>query len=277
MQIQVRLERVRSLSSSTKDFRFVRVDGEPVSFVPGQFFRFVFTDQAGEFERSYSLCNFESDCLHGEFLDLVISTVDGGRASKLLFDAGPGFEATVTGPFGRLVLPEKLPKRLFLVATSVGIAPYMPMLDALRDSLRQGDVDVYFFYGTRDAEEFIYGQFLSAFAEQYKNFHLTVCYSRIESGDASIISHTNVTVRFGYVQNNMTELKMSPATDHVLLCGNPMMIDDLYPQLKQQGFGVRQVVREKYVFAKRPGVKNPAVEMTAEQKRLLAEKMKKYS
>jgi ferredoxin-NADP reductase len=207
----------------------------------------------------------------------VISTVDVGRASKLLFDAEPGFEATVTGPFGRLVLPEKLPKRLFLVATSVGIAPYMPMLDTLRDSLQQGDVDVYFLYGTRDAGEFIYGKVLSEFARQYENFHLTVCYSRIEYGDASIHPHPNVTVAFGYVQNNIAELAMNPETDHVLLCGNPMMIDDLYPQLKQQGFGVRQVVREKYVFAKRPGVKKPAVEMTAEQKRLLAEKMKKYS
>ena len=277
MQVQVRLERVRQLSSSTKDFRFVRVDGEPVTFLPGQFFRFVFTDQTGEFERSYSLCNFESDCLHGEFLDLVISTVEGGRASKLLFDAEPGLEATVTGPFGRLVLPEKLPERLFLIATSVGIAPYMPMLDALRDSLQQGDVEVYFLYGTRDAGEFVYGQVLSAFAEQYKNFHLMVCYSRIEHGDASIVAHPNLTVGFGYVQNNMAVLKMDPVTDHVLLCGNPMMIDDLYPQLKQQGFGVRQVVREKYVFAKRPGIKKPAVQMTAEQKRLLAEKMKKYS
>jgi hypothetical protein len=53
------------------------------------------------------------------------------------------------------------------------------------------------------------------------------------------------------------------------------MIDDIYPRLKALGFGVRQVVREKYVFAK-DGQAVKKVEMSEEQKRLLAEKMKKY-
>ena len=41
----VRLERVRQLSQTTRDFAFVRLDGQAVEYQPGQFFRFEFEDQ----------------------------------------------------------------------------------------------------------------------------------------------------------------------------------------------------------------------------------------
>ncbi|MFT4797655.1 MAG: ferredoxin-NADP reductase [Candidatus Azotimanducaceae bacterium] len=266
----IELIRVRTLSPSTRDFRFVRADGMPVLFEPGQFFRFTFADEAGDFERSYSLCNFEPDT-ESQCLDLVISTVDNGRASRLLFNSTPGLKATVSGPFGRLVVPTLLPKRLFLVATSVGIAPYMPMLAVLESALAANEVEVHFLYGTRDTTEFVYGNALNEFADRHANFHLHVCFSRCEPVSKNQIQ--------GYVQDRLFKLSPDPETDHCLLCGNPRMIDDIYPRLKSVGFGVKRVVREKYVFAKDKAVGSAPVNtatMTDEQKRLLAEKMKKY-
>lgn len=266
----VELIRLRKLSSSTHDFRFKRLDGSSLEFEPGQFFRFEFTDEEGDFERSYSLCNFEDD-VEPAHLDLVISTVDNGRASGLLFGSDVGLRARVSGPFGRLVLPKAMPQRLFLVATSVGIAPFMPMLASLEPMLLAGEVEVHFLYGTRDPSEFIYGDQLVEFADRHSGFHLHVCFSR---WDPVAVGQTR-----GYVQDVLFELTPNPATDHFLLCGNPKMIDDIYPRLKQLGLGVKQVVREKYVFAKSVSKvggseKSP---LTDEQKRILAEKMKKYS
>jgi len=266
----IELTRVRTLSPSTKDFRFVRVDGMPVLFEPGQFFRFTFSDEAGDFERSYSLCNFEPDT-ESQVLDLVISVVENGRASRLLFSSERGLKATASGPFGRLILPKPLPKRLFLVATSVGIAPYMPMLEKLEPALAANEVEVHFLYGTRDATELVYGDALNEFADQHENFHLHVCFSR-----CAPISDNQVQ---GYVQDQLFKLSLNPETDHCLLCGNPHMIDDIYPRLKSLGFGIKRVVREKYVFAKDKLVSSEqvkAVAMSEQQKRLLAEKMKQY-
>lgn len=271
----IELTRIRTLSPSTRDFRFVRVDGLPVLFEPGQFFRFTFTDEAGDFERSYSLCNFEPDT-EPHMLDLVISVVENGRASRLLFNSEQGLKATVSGPFGRLVLPElalqkPLPKRLFLVATSVGIAPYMPMLAKLEPALTANEVEVHFLYGTRDVTELVYGAALNRFADKHENFHLHVCLSR-----CAPISENQIQ---GYVQDQLFKLSLNPATDHCLLCGNPQMVDDIYPRLKSMGFGVKQVVREKYVFAKDKAASSQpvkAAEMSEQQKRLLAEKMKRY-
>ena len=53
-----RLVRIRRLSETTREFRFLRTDERPVSYIAGQFFRFSFRDNEGVFERSYSLGNF---------------------------------------------------------------------------------------------------------------------------------------------------------------------------------------------------------------------------
>lgn len=266
----VTLSRVRQLSGSTRDFRFVRDDHRECEFLPGQFYRFVFEDSEGEFERSYSLCNFEADT-NPSVLDLVISTVTDGRASKLLFAAEPGLKAKVTGPFGRLILPEVLPERLFLVATSVGIAPYMPMLAAMQSIRDRGPCDVHLIYGVRDYSEFVYGGYLDDLDSSCADFHLHLCLSR-----SAAAPHDTRSQFEGYVQDKLLELKPNPATDHVLLCGNPNMIDQAYPQLKDLGFKVKQVVREKYVFAKDKVKVASKPEMSDAQKKLLAEKMQRY-
>ena len=257
------LSRVRRLSESTMDFRFRRTDGKPVAFNPGEFFRFSFADSIGAFERPYSLCNF-TDASEDE-MDLVISTVNGGRASEFLFHCSPGIQTTVTGPHGRMVLPEERLKRLFMVATSVGIAPFLPMLEVLKES----STVVNLFFGVRDRSEFLYAEHLLALSREWSNFSLVVCYSRE-------VSNLNEYERLGYVTNFVDLFEPNPETDHFFLCGNPRMIDDCYGQLNSLGFRAKQVIREKYVFAKETKpVSKPA--LTDEQKKLIAKKIQKYS
>ncbi|MBV1879458.1 MAG: hypothetical protein KUG79_17590 [Pseudomonadales bacterium] len=288
-QFEVMLESYTELNKNTREFRFVPVDDLTLDYKPGQFYRFVFTDQQGEFERSYSLCNTDlgeqnyslarlaaqstkslppGEC-QSRHLDLVISTVKGGRATALLFDCKVGMKARVSGPFGRLLIPEPLPKRLFLVATSVGIAPYMPMLSWLSSALRDQLLEVHVLFGVRDETEFIFADRLGDFARQYQGFRLRVSYSRKLPAEPAAFEYS------GYVQHQLRQLDMTPETDHVLLCGNPKMVDECFADLKQAGFGVRQVIREKYVFARAVRSKESKA-LTAAQKGLLAEKMKKY-
>tara|TARA_B100001079_G_C16391577_1_gene507102 strand:- start:85 stop:906 length:822 start_codon:yes stop_codon:yes gene_type:complete len=265
-QSEVVLEQTRQLSSSTGEFRFVRVDGKNVEFRPGQFFRFVFKDNQGEFERSYSLCNQVMDV---PYLDLLISKVESGRATELLFASEQGLTAHVTGPYGRLLVPEPLPKRLFMVATSVGIAPYIPMLTRLSPALKSKQVEVHFLYGTREHNEFVFGDVLEKYSEDHPDFHLSVCYSRVMPDEAREFEYQ------GYVQARLKNLDPDPKTDRVLLCGNPHMVDETYDWLKETGFGVKHVTREKYVFAKETQSKS-RTSLTDEHKKLIAEKMKKY-
>jgi ferredoxin-NADP reductase len=268
-KFRVTLKRIRRLSDSTLDFRFERDDGETVEFDPGQFFRFTFEDDEGEFERSYSLCNFGEEVNRTSFLDLVVSTVEGGRASRVLFNCDTGIRVDACGPFGRLLVPEPLPKRLFLVATSVGIAPYMPMLGVLSSALEGEDVEVNLLFGVRTRDEFLFSDEILAINSEFDNFKLAICYSRNNLEDQQAFEFK------GYVTDQLNRLSPAPDTDHVLLCGNPQMIDDCFSLLKSRGFKARQVVREKYVFAKDKKVVKKTT-LSEEQKRLIAEKLKKF-
>ncbi len=268
-KFDVVLKRIRRISPTTLDFRFERCDGRPVDFVPGQFFRFTFRDERGEFERSYSLCNFEKPVEGRSWLDLVISRVEGGRATDYLFHCNEGIRASAQGPFGKLVLPAELPKRLFLVATSVGIAPFLSMLDSISRVIDESGIEVIVLFGVRDRSEFLYREMLTAFDAEHPRFTLRVCYSRLRDVDLQPCEQT------GYVTVALENYHPDPGTDHFLLCGNPEMIDDAYAMLRAAGFRAKQVTREKYVFAREAKQvrKRP---LTDEEKRLIAEKMNQY-
>ena len=258
----VNLNRVRNLSDSTRDFQFLRTDGLQTDYKPGQFFRFTFTDGEGEFERSYSLCNFAE--LYGKNLELVVSKVVGGRATQLLFGDDEEITATVTGPFGRLVLPATRPERLIMVATSVGIAPFLPILKELESA---NYANVLLLFGVRDRSEFLYSELLLDYAQRHPWFELRVCLSR-ESASQTY-------ERNGYVNDQIDSFDPSVETDHVLLCGNPAMVEEGWQRLKACGLKAKQVVREKYVFAKDKKVS--ATALTDAQRKLIEEKMNKYS
>jgi NAD(P)H-flavin reductase len=55
------------------------------------------------------------------------------------------------------------------------------------------------------------------------------------------------TIQHGHVQDILMKKNPNPATDLVYLCGNPKMIDDNFELLKNLGFSVQQIVREKYL------------------------------
>ena len=261
LMFTVRLERVRTLSESTRDFRFACAANTSLDYIPGQFYRFVFSDAQGEFERSYSLCNFDE--LYGQHMDLVVSKVDNGRATNLLFNCREGLEAAVTGPFGRLTLPKEVPGRLVMVATSVGLAPYMPILKELETS---GFSEVLLLLGVRDRSEFIYADVLKNYVEQHDYIELRLCLSR-EKATAGYEYD-------GYVNAQIERLDVNPDSDHFLLCGNPEMIDDAWGYLKKNSFKAKNVVREKYVFAR--DARSSGKPLTAEQKQLIADKLEKY-
>ncbi|MBQ73707.1 MAG: hypothetical protein CMQ20_01640 [Gammaproteobacteria bacterium] len=265
----VTLRKIHRLSQTTLWFRFERNDGGLVSFEPGQFFRFVFTDGAGDFERAYSPCNFAEGVANIPYLDLVISYVDGGRASQHLFNCDEGVRATAGGPFGRLVLPRKLPARLFLVATSVGIAPFMPILKALAPSLEKQELEVVLLFGARTRDDFLFHEEISAIDDKFDSFTLKMCYSREAQADSKA-NEIN-----GYVTGQIAGFSPDPESDKFMLCGNPRMIDDCFGLLKELGFTAKQVVREKYVYAKKISPQKSKV-LTADQKRLIAEKVNKY-
>jgi ferredoxin-NADP reductase len=221
-----------------RQLNFRREDGAPFNYVPGQFITLHMPWQEMELRRSYSVATIPDSV--GE-VQIAATHVEGGRATKLLFDMTPGARVETTGPFGRFVLRDDPPGRYLLVATGTGVSPYRAMLPQLRARLAAKTHEAALLLGVRGPDELLFGEDLLSFARENPLFRFIASYSRRMPNILTAHAHK------GYVQDHLMELNPDPKRDIVYLCGNPEMIDTAVERLKAIGFDNHNLRREKYV------------------------------
>jgi ferredoxin-NADP reductase len=237
----------RMLAPSVRHLSFVRDDGQPLDFIPGQFIQVHFNYPDGTAtKRSYSIATMHDHAMGpGDALDIAVSFVPGGAASALFEALDEGQQIECSGPFGRFCLqPNDSNKRYLLIGTGTGVTPYRAMLPALTQLMHDRDVKVVLLFGARTPEELIYGDDFYAFAQQHPNFRFMPCFSR------ELPSHAHPDVRKGYVQDALAELAPNAENDIAYLCGNPNMVDVNFEALKTLGLPIPNIRREKYVSSK---------------------------
>ena len=230
---------------------FLRDDGLPLDFIPGQFIQIHFSHADGTAaRRSYSLATLHDHAMGaGEAVDIAVSYVAGGAATALFEGMPLGGSVDASGPFGRFcLLPQDANRRYLLIGTGTGITPYRAMLPQLDTLMRERGIEVVLLQGARSPDELLYGDEFRAFAEAHAGFRYLPCLSRELPAAGSAQAHADV--RHGYVQNVLPELSPDPATDIAYLCGNPNMVDACFEALKAHGLPVPLIRREKYVSNK---------------------------
>lgn len=221
-----------------RQLNFSRADGAAFNYIPGQFITLHLPWQDMELRRSYSIATIPGSA---DEVQIAVTYVEDGRATKLLFEMTPGARVEATGPFGRFVLRDDPPGRYLLVATGTGISPYRAMLPQLRTRLDGKQHEAVLLLGVRGPDELLFGEDFLALARDNPAFRFIASYSR-RMPDVPA-AH----VRSGYVQDHLMELKPDPKRDIVYLCGNPDMIDTAVERLKAVGFDNHNLRREKYV------------------------------
>ena len=235
------------LAPSVGHYQFVRDDGQPLDFVPGQFIQVHFRYADGTpAKRSYSLATIHDHALGpGEAVEIAVSYVPGGAATALFEGLPEGGHVEASGPFGRFCLmPGDRNARYLLIATGTGVTPYRSMLPQLRSLMAERGVEVVLLQGARTPAELLYGDEFRAFADAHPGFRYVPCLSRELPPDP----HPDV--RHGYVQQHLAEFAPDAGTDIAYLCGNPDMVDACFEVLKQAGLPIPQIRREKYVSSK---------------------------
>lgn len=233
------VERATMITPSVLELAFRRADGNELVYVAGQFLNIHFEVDEKAMHRSYSIASAPRD---GGTLDVAIAPVEGGRATNYLFNLKPGDEVQASGPFGRFVLRDDPPCRYILVGTGTGITPYRAMLPGLADRLASNDYSVELLVGVQYRKDKLYGDDFQQFADAHDNFSYRACLSREEECEGAEVS--------GYVQHQFGSLNLDPIKDVVYLCGNPDMIDNAVELLKEKGFELKQLRREKYLPAR---------------------------
>ena len=243
---QLRLVDSRMLASSVRHLVFERVDGQPLAFQPGQFLQVHFHyDDGTATKRSYSVATVGDGASPVERIEIAVSSVEGGAATKLLGELPHGGIIDASGPYGRFCLHEAdTHPRYLLLATGTGVTPYRAMLPQIATLLEKGGREVVLLYGARTEEELLYGEEFEAFAQQHPGFVFHGCLSRQPR------SVPRSSDRSGHVQNVLSELAPSIERDIAYLCGNPNMVDAAFAALKEFGLPVPQIRREKYISSR---------------------------
>ena len=243
----MRLVGSRMLAPSVRHLDFVRDDGQPLDFIPGQFIQVHFNYPDGTAtKRSYSLATIHDHALGpGESVQIAVSYVAGGAATTIFEGLQLGQPIEASGPFGRFCLnANDANRRYLLIGTGTGVTPYRAMLPQLAEMMQKRGVEVVLLFGARTPAELIYGEDFYAFAEQHPNFRFVPCFSRELPADP----HPDV--RKGYVQEALAKFAPNGEGDIAYLCGNPNMVDAAFEALKGCGLPVPHIRREKYVSSK---------------------------
>lgn len=243
---QLKLADSRMLAPSVRHLAFERADGTPFKFTAGQFIQIHFNyDDGKPTKRSYSVGTPVDGSGNVDRLELAVSYVEGGAATKLFEDMQPGGNIEASGPYGRFCLQEDdANRRYLLIATGTGVAPYRAMLPRIEKLIREGDRRFVLLYGARNEQELLYGEEFEAFASKHPEFTFHPCLSRA----ARAAPRPND--RRGHVQDMLPEVQPNPEHDIAYLCGNPDMIDATFTQLKELGMPIKHIRREKYVSSR---------------------------
>jgi ferredoxin-NADP reductase len=245
-QFQLRLAGSFMLAPSVRHLSFERADGQPLAFVPGQFLQIHFHyDDGKATKRSYSVGTVGDGSSPVGQVEIAVSYVDNGAATKLLSELGEGGTIEASGPYGRFCLMEgDTNSRYILIATGTGVTPYRAMLPQIETLMRTRGCRFVLLYGARNETELLYGEEFEAFARKHEGFVFHPCLSR------GARPSPRPTDRLGYVQDVLAELAPQANEDIAYLCGNPNMVDAAFAALKESGLSVQHIRREKYISSR---------------------------
>ncbi len=201
--------------------------------------------------RAYSISSSPEE---RNYLEFYITLVQSGALTPRLFDLKPGdpvfLGPRISGIFTLQDIPEG--NNLVLVGTGTGLAPYMSMLRGTLEC--RLDLHTVVLLGARHSWDLGYRGELIAMQRFCPTFHYIPVISRPEQ---ELVPWSGQT---GYVQDlwdrglvaEAMGKQPTPGNTHVLLCGNPGMIEGMISRLEQDGFveGTKkepgQIHAEKY-------------------------------
>ena len=202
---------------------------ERATFRPGQFMNLGLALPSGFMSRSYSLASAP-----GEQLEVLLARVGEGALTPALFDLQLGAEVSLDPkPQGFFTFDFVPPHReLWMLATGTGLGPFLSMLRSGEAFERAAKVILV--HGTRGPTELAHRTELEALvAARRGHFSYIPVLSRQHEAGA-LPGRVTTTLASGELERR-AETRLDADASHVLLCGNPAMIDEVTGQLAERG------------------------------------------
>ncbi|HBU89290.1 MAG TPA: ferredoxin--NADP(+) reductase [Acinetobacter sp.] len=215
-------------------FSFTMTRPAHFKFTAGQFARIGLKVGEELVVRAYSVVSSPFD----ETLEFFSIVVPDGAFTSNLQHLKVGDELYLEKiPYGYLTLAryqQPLPHDLWLLATGTGLAPFLSMLQDFDTWSKYQKINLV--YSVRTAAELAYVDRIQEIAKTFGEGHIGFKFISIITRDPSAQLHDRLPV---LIENGELEkvagIELSPATSHVMLCGNPEMVDDTKDALKRRG------------------------------------------
>lgn len=215
-------------------FSFTMTRPAHFKFTAGQFARIGLKVGEELVVRAYSVVSSPFD----ETLEFFSIVVPDGAFTSNLQHLKVGDELYLEKiPYGYLTLAryqQPLPHDLWLLATGTGLAPFLSMLQDFDTWSKYQKINLV--YSVRTAAELAYVDRIQEIAETFGEGHVGFKFISIITRDPSAQLHDRLPV---LIENGELEkvagIELSPTTSHVMLCGNPQMVDDTKEALKRRG------------------------------------------
>ncbi len=203
-------------------------------FTAGQFARIGLKVADELVVRAYSVVSSPFD----ETLEFFSIVVPDGAFTSNLQHLQVGDELYLDkDPYGFLTLARyqlPLPKDLWLLATGTGLAPFISMLQDFETWSKYQQINLV--YSVRTASELAYAERIEEIVASFGEGHEGFKFIPIITRDPQAALHERLPV---LIQNGALAkaagMDFNPATTHVMLCGNPQMVDDTKAMLKSIG------------------------------------------
>ena len=210
----------------------------PFAFEPGQYATLGLMGSEGKLiQRPMSISSSADDLSEYEFF---IRLVEGGAFTNLLWERKVGDPINIKGPKGRFLLQDDGRAALF-VASGTGLAPFMSMLDTLRD--RGQERQVVLLHGVSHEHDLAWRDELEALEREGFPIRYVGTISRPQQNP----SWRGLTGRVEtIVESQLDEHALTPETATLYLCGNPEMIVAVDESAQARGFDAEQVRKELY-------------------------------
>jgi ferredoxin--NADP+ reductase len=240
--------RVNDRTDWTEGLLTLQLDAR-LDFRAGQFVSIGLDGADGErVQRLFSIASAP-----GEPLEFFAVRVEKGTLSPELADLRPGDGLWVHGaPQGTFTL-DRVPgtPTLWLVATGTGLAPYVSMLRTAEPWTRFPRIAVV--HGVRRLAERAYAEEIARRSEDHGDRLVPVFSVTREDPDDDRTCAGRITeaLERGELEER-AGVELTPEGSHVMLCGNPGMIEEMTTLLERRGFRKNrrsspgQVTSERY-------------------------------
>jgi ferredoxin--NADP+ reductase len=233
----------REDESESLAYVWVRFDGEPTPFEPGQYMTIGIMADGKLIQRPYSVASAPRDA-GSEGYEFYVRLVQGGTFTPLLWQLPVGHGMRMIGPKGKFLLRPDGDRTHVFISSGTGNAPFVSMMrQTLADRAPRRTV---FLNGVSHAHELGYREIVEDW-ERSGEYPVTYVPTVSRPNDPLNAAWTGRTGRVETILGPvLDELGLTPADSIAYICGNPDMILSAEETLIARGYPEEQVHKELY-------------------------------